>query len=83
MNNNQQNELNKKDLSSLLSRLVLENKIKFNFYNNDSIQLEVLQICYNEKLDIIELQFRNIIGDRIQELKEVLNKSKIELEIHH
>lgn len=76
MNNNQQSELNKKDLSSLLSKLVLENKIKFNFYNNDSIQLEILQICYNEKLDIIELEFRDIIGDRMQELKEVLNNSK-------
>lgn len=82
MNNNQQSKLNKKDLSSLLSRLVLENKIKFNFYNNDSMQLEILQICYNEKLDIIELQFRDIIGDRIQELKEVLNKSGAKLEIN-
>lgn len=77
MNSNLQNKLNKKKISALLNKLVLENKIKFNFYNSDLTELEILQICYNKKLDIIELQFRDVIGDRIQELKEFLNTSKI------
>lgn len=80
MSSNQQNKLNKKEISTLLNKLVLENKIKFNFYNNDLTELEILQICYNKKLDIIELQFRDVIGDRIQELKEFLSTSKIKPE---
>lgn len=80
MSSNQQNKLNKKEISTLLNKLVLENKIKFNFYNNDSTELEILQVCYNKKSDIIELQFRDVIGDRIQELKEFLNTSKIKPE---
>lgn len=82
MNSNQHKKLNKREISTLLNKLVLENKIKFNFYNNDSTELEILQVCYNKKLDIIELQFRDVIGDRIKELKEFLNKSKIKPEIN-
>lgn len=82
MNSNQHSKLNKKEISALLNKLVLENEIKFNFYNNDSTELEILQVCYNKKLDIIELQFRDVIGDRIKELKEFLNKSKIKPEIN-
>lgn len=80
MNSNQHSKLNKKEISALLNKLVLENEIKFNFYNNDSTELEILQLCYNKKLDIIELQFRDVIGDRIQELKEFLSTSKIKPE---
>lgn len=80
MNSNQHSKLNKKEISALLNKLVLENEIKFNFYNNDSTELEILQVCYNKKLDIIELQFRDVIGDRIQELKEFLSTSKIKPE---
>lgn len=82
MNSNQHSKLNKKEISALLNKLVLENEIKFNFYNNDSTELEILQVCYNKKLDIIELQFRDVIGDRIEKLKEFLNKSKIKPEIN-
>lgn len=80
MNSNQHSKLNKKEISALLNKIVLENEIKFNFYNNDSTELEILQVCYNKKLDIIELQFRDVIGDRIQELKEFLSTSKIKPE---
>lgn len=48
MNSNQHSKLNKKEISALLNKLVLENEIKFNFYNNDSTELEILQVCYNK-----------------------------------
>ena len=56
----------------LLNRLINDNKITFNFYNNSLLDLDLLQICYNKTNDTIELEFRcnGRIFRRIEEVYE-------------
>ena len=58
----------------LLNRLINDNKITFNFYNNSLLDLDLLQICYNKTNDTIELEFRDIMGEYLEELKEIMDK---------
>ena len=46
---------------STLERLIKEEKIKFSFYNNYLLNLDLLQIYYNKHNDKIELEFRDVI----------------------
>ena len=58
----------------LLNRLINDNKITFSFYNNSLLDLDLLQICYNKTNDTIELEFRDIMGEYLEELKEIMDK---------
>ena len=64
----------------LLNRLINDNKITFSFYKNSLIDLDLLQICYNKTNDTIELEFRDVIGEYLEELKKIL---KIKLQNKH
>ena len=64
----------------LLNRLINDNKITFSFYKNSLIDLDLLQICYNKTNDTIELEFRDVIGEYLEELKKIL---KIKLQSKH
>lgn len=58
----------------LLNRLINDNKITFSFYNNSLLDLDLLQICYNKTNDTIELEFRDVMGEYLKELKEIADK---------
>ena len=58
----------------LLNRLINDNKITFSFYNNSLLDLDLLQICYNKTNDTIELEFRDVMGEYLEELKEIIDK---------
>ena len=58
----------------LLNRLINDNKITFNFYNNSLLDLDLLQICYNKTNDTIELEFRDVMGEYLEELKKIMKK---------
>lgn len=72
--NNRSNEM--KETYKMINGLIKENKIKFSFYNNSQVPLELLQLCHNKIDDTIELQFRNIMAEYMEELKEITSKNK-------
>lgn len=67
-------EINTKLFGKLLDKLIKDDKIKFSFYNNSLLKLELLQIYYDKPNDTIELEFRDIMGEHLKELKEFINK---------
>lgn len=69
---NNENDIEMKKLYKLLNKLIKENKIKFDFYNGNNT-LDLLQLIYNKKDDTIELEFRNIYADYIDEFKKFEN----------
>ena len=60
----------------LLNRLINDNKITFSFYNNSLLDLDLLQICYNKTNDTIELEFRDIMGEYLKELRKIMDKKQ-------
>lgn len=69
---NNENDIEMKRLYIILNQLIKENKIKFDFYNGNNT-LDLLQLIYNKKDDTIELEFRNIYADYIDEFKKFNN----------
>ena len=62
----------------ILNNLIKNNKVSFKFYNNNLLDLDLIQICYNTKEEIIELQFRDVMKEYIEELKQLTkNYNKI------
>ena len=60
----------------LLNRLINDNKITFSFYNKSLLDLDLLQICYNKTKDTIELEFRDVLEEHLEELKEIMDKKE-------
>ena len=58
---------------SIILFLSKENKIKFGFYNSQR-SLDLLQLCYNKVNDTIEIEFRDVMSEYIQELRRIKNK---------
>lgn len=69
---NNENDIEMKRLYIILNQLIKDNKIKFDFYNGNNT-LDLLQLIYNKKDDTIELEFRNIYADYIDEFKKFNN----------
>ena len=69
---NNENDIEMKRLYIILNELIKDNKIKFDFYNGNNT-LDLLQLIYNKKDDTIELEFRNIYADYIDEFKKFNN----------
>lgn len=59
-----------------LEKLIKEDKIKFSFYNNSVLKLDLLQIYYNKHNDKIEIEFRDIMGEHLRELKSIIRDNK-------
>lgn len=59
----------------VLNKLINDDKIKFSFYNNSLLKLDLLQICYNRINNTLELEFRDVMGERIKELKKIMDKN--------
>lgn len=53
---------------NLVNSLIHDNKITFNYYNNTQ-KIEPIQVCYNKKEQRIEVTFRNILQEHIDELR--------------
>lgn len=69
------NKYNLSEVYEELNCLINNNKIKFNFYKS-YLTLDLLQCCYNQKENVIELSFRNSIKEYIEELKVLNERSK-------
>lgn len=67
--NNENNE-ELKDIYLLLNNLIRDGKIKFDYYNS-TFSLELLEICENKTNDTIELKFRDIFKEYIDEFKSI------------
>lgn len=74
MKRENEEEINMEIFRELLNRLINDNKITFSFYNNSLLDLDLLQICYNKTNDTIELEFRDVMGEYLNELKEIMGK---------
>ena len=70
-------ELDMKIFRDVLNELIKKDKIKFSFYNNSLLKLDLLQICYNKSENILELDFRDVMGEHLKELREIMNNKKI------
>ena len=69
-----ENDIEMKKLYKLLNKLIKDNKIKFDFYNRNNT-LDLLQLIYNKKDDTIEVEFRNIYAEYIEEFKKLNSKN--------
>ena len=72
MRKNKNIDIDLKSCLNTLERLVQEDKIKFSFFNNSLLNLDLLQIYYNKHEDKIEIEFRDVIGEYLRELKNIL-----------
>ena len=65
-----------KDNYILINKQIKDNKIKFEYYNNKQVPLNLIQIYHNQIDDTIELKFRNIMQEYLDEIKEITNKNE-------
>ena len=76
MKKKNEEEINMEIFRDLLNRLINDNKITFSFYNKSLLDLDLLQICYNKTKDTIELEFRDVLEEHLEELKEIMDKKE-------
>lgn len=69
-------EINMEIFRDSLNRLINDNKITFSFYNNSLLDLDLLQICYNKTNATIELEFRDVMGEYLKELRKIMDKKQ-------
>ena len=76
MKKSNKTETDMKIFSDTMNQLIREKKIELGFYDNKLIKLELLQICYDKSKDRLEIEFRDVIGDYLSELKEATDEIK-------
>ena len=76
MKRKNEEEIDMNIFRDLLNRLINDNKITFSFYNKSLLDLDLLQICYNKTKDTIELEFRDVLEEHLEELKEIMDKKE-------
>ena len=64
-------ETDMKIFSDTMNQLIREKKIEFGFYDNKLIKLELLQICYDKSKDRLEIEFRDVVGEYLRELRKM------------
>ena len=74
MKKSNKTETDMKIFSDTMNQLIREKKIEFGFYDNKLIKLELLQICYDKSKDRLEIEFRDVMSEYIQELRRIKNK---------
>ena len=75
-NNEEKAEMKK--LYKQINKLVKDKKIKFSFYNSSRTTLDLLQLCHNKVDNTIEIEFRDVMSEYMEELKEIwIEKLKI------
>lgn len=75
MRKNKKYDIDMKLFLSTLEKLIKEERIEFRFYNNSLLNLDLLQIYYNKHNDKIELEFRDVMGEYLNEYKNILNNN--------
>ncbi len=76
MKKSNKTETDMKIFSDTMNQLIREKKIEFGFYDNKLIKLELLQICYDKSKDRLEIEFRDVVGEYLSELKELALDNK-------
>ena len=71
MKKSNKTETDMKIFSDTMNQLIREKKIEFGFYNNKLIKLELLQICYDKSKDRLEIEFRDVVGEYLRELRKM------------
>ena len=74
MKKSNKTETDMKIFSDTMNQLIREKKIEFGFYDNKLIKLELLQICYDKSKDRLEIEFRDVMSEYIEELREIMNR---------
>ena len=69
---NEKQEINLKKFGKTLNKLIKEEKVSFKFYNDTLLKLDVIQLVYDKKEEILELEFRNVIKEQVQELNRLI-----------
>lgn len=72
MKKNEKQEINLKKFGKTLNKLIKEEKVSFKFYNDTLLKLDVIQLVYDKKKEILELEFRNVIKEQVQELNRLI-----------
>ncbi len=67
-------EINMNIFRDVLNKLIKDEKIKFSFYNNSLLDLELLQVCYDESKNALELEFRDVMGEHLKELRDIMDR---------
>ena len=71
MKKSNKTETDMKTFSDTMNQLIREKKIEFGFYDNKLIKLELLQICYDKSKDRLEIEFRDVVGEYLRELRKM------------
>lgn len=74
MKKKDEEQMNMKIFRDILNKLINDDRVKFKFYNNSLLKLDLLQICYNKTNNTLELEFRDIMGEHLKELREIMNR---------
>lgn len=69
-NKNKENNEELKEIYLLVNDLIRDGKIKFDYYNS-SFPLELLEICENKTNNTVELKFRDIFKEYVDEFKSI------------
>lgn len=73
MKKKDEEQINMKIFRDILNKLINDDRVKFKFYNNLLLKLDLLQICYNKTNNTLEVEFRDIMGEHLKELREIMN----------
>ena len=73
MKKKDEEQINMKIFRDILNKLINDDRVKFKFYNNSLLKLDLLQICYNKTNNTLEVKFRDIMGEHLKELREIMN----------
>ena len=71
-NNEEKAEM--KRIYKQINKLVKDKKIKFSFYNSSRTTLDLLQLCHNKVDNTIEIEFRDVMSEYMEELREIMNR---------
>lgn len=75
MKKKDEEQIDMKIFRDILNQLINDDKIKFSFYNNSLLKLDLLQICYNKINNTLELEFIDVMGEHIKELRKIMDKN--------
>ena len=64
------------EIFKILNALIKDNKIKFKFNDNNLVTLDPISVIKNNTNNTIEIEFRNVVKEHLEELKSILNKKE-------
>lgn len=67
MKKKDEEQIDMKIFKDTLNKLINDDRVKFRFYNNSLLKLDLLQICYNRANNTLELEFRNVMEEYLEE----------------